>query len=138
MNQKLAGAKRGVVGRVAMVVGANVAIQEPEFAVFDQAVGVFEINRSSANRFHFRSGENYSGLEFFEQEVVMARVPVYSGVFLAGGGRLASRIFLPVGLCLVRGLLGHIAETKITGLGSQVLGPGDGKPRSLGRQMMDT
>jgi hypothetical protein len=38
----------------------------------------------------------------------------------------------------VRGLLGHIAETKITGLGSQVLGPGDGKPRSLGRQMMDT
>jgi hypothetical protein len=43
----------------------------------------------------------------------VASVPVNGGIFFAGSGRLAARIFLPIGLGLVGGLLGHIAVTKL-------------------------
>jgi hypothetical protein len=31
-----------MIGRVAVVIGADVAVEEPEFAVLDNAVGVLE------------------------------------------------------------------------------------------------
>src|SRR5208282_6009450 len=105
-------AQGGVIGRVAVVVGAHVAVEEPEFAVFDQAVGVLEIGRASADRFHLGAGEHDSGLEFFEQEIVVAGVPVYSGILFAGSGGLAARILLPIGLGLVSVLLGHGTDEK--------------------------
>jgi hypothetical protein len=84
-----------------------VAVEEPEFAVLDEAVGVLEIGLAGSNGLYFGSGENDSGLEFFEQEIVVTRVPVYSGILFSGSGGLAARIFLPIGLGLVGSLLGH-------------------------------
>jgi len=40
----------------------------------------------------------------------MASVPVNSGILFAGRGGLSARIFLPIWLGLVAGLLGHIAN----------------------------
>src|SRR5450759_275347 len=106
-----AGAEGGMIRVVAVVIGADVAVEEPEFAVFEQPVGVLEIGRAGTDGFHLGSGENDSGLEFFEQEIVVTRVPVYSGIPLSGGGGLAARILLPIGLGLVSSLLGHGTET---------------------------
>ena len=56
MHQQLAGAQRRVIEDVAMLVGADVAIEEPEFAIFDQSVSIFEIGAAGANRFDLRAG----------------------------------------------------------------------------------
>jgi hypothetical protein len=42
-----------------------VAIQEPEFAVLDQAVGVLEVGFAGADGLYLGSGEDYASLEFF-------------------------------------------------------------------------
>ena len=68
VNQELAGAQGGMIGVIAMVVGADVAVEEPEFAVFDQAVGVLKIGLARADGFDLGSGERDSGLEFFQQK----------------------------------------------------------------------
>jgi len=114
VNEEFAGAESGVVGRVAVVIGADVAVEEPEFAILDQSVGVLEIGGAGADGLYLGSGENDASLEFFEQEIVVTRVPVYSGVFFAGSGRLAARVLLPIRLGLVGGLLGHGTEKKVT------------------------
>ena len=54
-----------MIGVVAVLVGADVAIEEPEFAVLDQAVGVLEIGFAGADGLYLGSGENDAGLEFF-------------------------------------------------------------------------
>jgi hypothetical protein len=102
-----------MIGVVAVLIGTDMAVEEPEFAVLEQAVGVLEIGLAGANGLYLGSGENDSGFEFFEQEIVMARVPINGSIFLAGGGRLAARILLPIGLGLVGGLLGHGTEEKV-------------------------
>src|SRR5450759_1591734 len=109
-----AGAEGGMIRVVAVVIGADMAVEEPEFAVFDQPVGVLEIGLAGSNRLHLGAGENDSGLEFFEQEIVVTRVPVYSGILLPGSGGLAARILLPIGLGLVGSLLGHGTEKKVS------------------------
>ena len=51
VHQQLTGAQRGVVMDVAVLVGADVGVEQPEFAVLDQAVGVFEVGEAAADRF---------------------------------------------------------------------------------------
>src|SRR3954470_463921 len=46
MHQQFAGAERGMVVNVAMLVGSDMAVEQPQFAVFDQPVGVFEIDQA--------------------------------------------------------------------------------------------
>jgi hypothetical protein len=54
-----------------MLVGADVGIEQPDLAVFDQAVRILEVGVASADRFHLSSGKNQSALKFFQQEIVM-------------------------------------------------------------------
>src|SRR5271169_2974367 len=105
-----------------MVVRTDMAIEEPKFAVLDEPVGVLEVGLAGADRLDLGSGENHSCLEFFEQEVVVAGVPIYGSILLPRGGRLAARILLPIGLGLVAGLLGHSTEKKVTQRRTQVAG----------------
>src|ERR1039458_4314721 len=121
VKQKFAGAENGMIGVVAVLIGADVAVEEPEFALLDQAVGVLEIGLAGANGLYFGSGENHSGLEFFEQEIVVTCVPVNGGILLPGGGGLAARILLPIGLGLVGSLLGHGTEEKVSRRGKRGL-----------------
>src|SRR5579862_5846979 len=100
-----------------MVIGANVAVEKPEFSVFDEPVSVLQVTGTAAHRFHFRSGQDDPGLEFFEQEVVVAGVPVDSGVLFSRSGGLSAGIFLAIGLDLVGGLLGHDSKVKVSEAG---------------------
>jgi len=65
VNQEFSGAQGRMVGGVSMVVGSYVAVEEPEFSVFDEAVGVFQIRGAGANGLYLGSGEHDSGFEFF-------------------------------------------------------------------------
>src|SRR5207247_7813397 len=55
MHEQLAGTQRSVVEDVAMLVGPDVAVKQPEFAIFDQAIGIFQVGPASSYRFDFRS-----------------------------------------------------------------------------------
>ena len=71
MDQQFARTQRGVIEDVSVLIGADVAIQQPEFAVFDQAVGVLEVAAASPYRFDLGPGQSNPRLKFFQQEVVM-------------------------------------------------------------------
>src|SRR6202040_51301 len=43
MNQKFASTQRSMVGIAAVFVGTDMAVQQPQFIVFNEPVGVFEI-----------------------------------------------------------------------------------------------
>jgi hypothetical protein len=119
VHQQLASAEHGVVGVAAVLIGTDVAVQEPEFAILDQAVGVFQISFARAHGLDFGSGERHPRLKFFKQEVVMASVPVHSGVLFSGRGRLAARILLPVRPGLVGAWFGHWWNESNTGSGGR-------------------
>src|SRR5439155_24424044 len=55
MHEQLAGTQRSVVEDVAMLVRPDVAVKQPEFAIFDQAIGIFQVGPASSYRFDFRS-----------------------------------------------------------------------------------
>ena len=107
VHEQLAGAEWSVVVHVTVLVGADVSIEQPEFAVLDQAVRVFEVGEAAADGFGLGPGKNYAALKFFQQEVVVGSDPINSGIALAAGGGLAARRFLQGGLGLVCGLAGH-------------------------------
>src|SRR5262252_2140053 len=44
MHKQLASAQSGVVRIAAMFIGTDVAVQEPEFSVLDEAIGVFQVS----------------------------------------------------------------------------------------------
>lgn len=107
MHEKFARANGGMVGITSVLVGADVAVQKPEFVVFDQAISVFKVGFAGTNGFDLGTGEDDACFKFFEQEIVMTGVPIDGRVSFAGGGGLATRILLPVGLGLMSGLLSH-------------------------------
>ena len=84
-----------------MVVGADVAVEQPEFAIFQQSVGVFEVGLSGADRFDLGPGQGHSGLEFLQQEIVMGGHPVDRGIALAGGSGVAAGVLLRIRLGLM-------------------------------------
>jgi hypothetical protein len=110
VHEQFAGAEGGVVVHVAVLVGADVGIEQPEFAIFDEAVRIFEVGEAAANGFGLGSGQHHATLKFFQQEVVMRSDPINSGIALAAGGGLAARRFLRSGLRLMCGLARHGAQ----------------------------
>src|SRR5271156_117113 len=87
-----------MIQRVAVRIGADMGIQKEGLAVFEQAVGVFEVGLALANGLNFAAAQCDSRLEFVEQEIVMAGRAVHGGVALAGGDRIA-RFRLPRRRC---------------------------------------
>src|SRR5580704_14485254 len=130
MHQELAGAKRGVVVNVAVLVGSDVGIEEPKFSVFDESVGIFEVGQAAADRFGLSSGKNHATLKFFQQEVVMRSDPINGSIALAGGCRFAFWRFLRAGLSLMRGLAGHGRFHLNSGLRHRAIQPGAGSKTS--------
>ncbi|SRR6266487_5302167 len=55
MHQEFPRAQGSMVVDVAMFVGADMAVQEPEFAVFDQAVGVLQVDLAATDRLDLRT-----------------------------------------------------------------------------------
>src|SRR5437660_12874613 len=104
MHEQLAGTQRSVVEDVAMLVRPDVAVKQPEFAIFDQAIGIFQVGPASAYRVYLRCSEGHPRLKFFQHEVVVRSNPVYSCMTLTSGSRVQPRIFLRIRLGLMSGL----------------------------------
>src|SRR6266852_8751973 len=76
VHQQLAGAQRSVVEDVAVLVGADVAVEQPEFAVFDEPIGIFKVSAASPDRFDLGSRQGNTRLKFFQQEVIVSSDPI--------------------------------------------------------------
>src|SRR5690242_20955771 len=66
MDQEFAGAQRCVVEDVAVIVRSDVAVQQPQLAILEQAISVLEVSPAGADRFHFSSGQGDSGFELLQ------------------------------------------------------------------------
>lgn len=55
----------------AVLVLIDVGVDKPKFAVLDQRVGVAEVDMGGTDRLDLGTGQNDTGLEFFEEEVVV-------------------------------------------------------------------
>ena len=86
---------RGVIGIAAVFVRADMAVQQPEFVVLHQTVGVLQVGLAGPDRLYLGTGKNHSRLKFFQQEVVVAGVPINGGISFPGGGGLAGVDFSP-------------------------------------------
>jgi len=107
VHEQLTGAQWSVIVNVAVLVRADVSIEQPEFAVLDQTIGILKVGESAANRFCLGSGKNNTALKFFQQEVVMGSDPINGSIALTGGGGVAAWGFFRAGFGLVCGLAGH-------------------------------
>ena len=76
VQQKLAGAKRIVVGVVSMRVRTDVTVEQPDFAALDQSVRILEIDAAFPGGLDFGSGENDPRLEPFKNLVVVKGLTV--------------------------------------------------------------
>ena len=68
---------------IPVLIGADVAIQQPHFAGLDDAVRIFQVDPALARRFDFRSRQDETGLESFDDFVIMKGLPI-DGDFLHG------------------------------------------------------
>ena len=89
MNQQLSCAQRFVIEDVAVVIFTNVRVDEPQFAILDQAVSVLQVGAPVADGFDFGAAQSNSGLEFLEQEVIMRRRAIDCCVAQSAGCRIA-------------------------------------------------
>ena len=65
-----------MVEDVAVLVGTDVGVDQPELAVLHQTVGIFQVRAPGANRLDLGAAQGDAGLKFFQQKVVVRRGPI--------------------------------------------------------------
>src|SRR6185503_15298041 len=83
MKQQLPCPSLVVVRYITVRIRSDMHIQKEGFAVFHKPVRVLQVRLSFANRLDLRPTQGHPGLEFLQQEVIVAGGPVMSGVALA-------------------------------------------------------
>src|SRR5437660_1753735 len=111
MYKKFAGAQRSMVGVASMFVSPDMSIQEPEFAVFDQRIGILEIGATRPDGFNLRPGEHHSGFQLVFQKIIMTCGPVLRGIPLPGGDGIALQVPGLIRFGLVNCMTGHDCTT---------------------------
>src|SRR5919204_6450317 len=96
-----------MVEDVAMLVGTDVSVKQPELTILDNRVRILQVSPSGANRLYFSPAQYDAGLEFFQQKVVVRSGAVLGCIAFSSGDRITSRVLLPAGFHLMKGLLGH-------------------------------
>src|SRR5258707_503524 len=71
VHQQLSRPQRGVVMNVAVLIGADVSVEQPHGVFFDQAIGVLEVGQPAPDRLDLGSRQNHTRFKFFQQEVVV-------------------------------------------------------------------
>ena len=56
-------------------------IMQPGFVIFNRRIAFLELHFAGFGRFYFRPREDHAGLEAFQQEVVVPRLPVVAQDF---------------------------------------------------------
>jgi len=102
VEEELARAEALVVHGVAVREGADVGVEEEALAVFEEAVGVFEVGFAFADGLDLGAAEGDARLEAVGEEVVEAGGAVEGGVAVAGGYGVAV-LLLDRGLGLLGG-----------------------------------
>src|SRR5580658_10867403 len=87
-------------------------INQESFAIPNESVGIAEVGFAFANGLDLGAAESHTGLEFFQQKVVVGGDAIVSGVTLSTGHRISGfgRFFRPGYLFRsndVAGLAGH-------------------------------
>jgi hypothetical protein len=80
-----------VIEDVAMLVGADVGVEQPKLAVFHQSVGILEVDLPFAGRLDLGAGEDDAGLEFLQQEVIVGGGAIAGDVAFGGLAGLGRR-----------------------------------------------
>ena len=106
-HQQLASAQRRVIEDVAVLVGADVGVQQPQLAIFDQAVSIFEIGAAGADSFHLGAGEHHAGFVFFQQKIIMRGGAIHAGITLAAGHGISLDVFWFFRAILMQEVAGH-------------------------------
>jgi hypothetical protein len=91
VEEELAGAEGLVIPDAAGEVAGNVAMEEPDFAVFDSGVGIAEVGVAIAEGFDLGAAEDEAGFHFVEEEV------------MERGGTIGGNHFLGAAIGLVDG-----------------------------------
>ena len=107
MHEQLTRPQRLMIGIAAVLVGANVRVQKPDFPIFHEPVRILEIGPGTTDRFDFGASQGDAGLKFFQQEIVVRSDPVYSGISLTGGRGITARVLFRIWLGLLAGLPRH-------------------------------
>src|SRR5215813_10213776 len=68
-----------MIHSISVRVRTDVTIEQPDFSIFDQSVTVLQIYFTFTDRFDFRTLKNHSGLEGFENLVIVIGLSVQSG-----------------------------------------------------------
>src|ERR1022692_161027 len=97
VHQQLPGTQGFMVEDVAVFVRTDVRVDQPEFAIFHQPVGVLEVSSSGAHGFHFGSAQGDAGFELLQQKVVVRRGAVDRSVPLSAGRRIAPWLLFLLG-----------------------------------------
>src|SRR5271169_1527023 len=74
---------------VSVLVNADVSIDQPEFAIFHQSVGVFEVGAPGTNGLDFSTAQSNAGLKFLQQKVVVGGGTIDRSITQAAGRRIA-------------------------------------------------
>lgn len=104
-------------------------VEQKCLAVFNDSVSVLEVGLTFADRLYFRSPQRDTGLEFLEQEIVVASGAVHGGISFAGGYRFARFDFLGAWFRRLTRLTRHTIQGSISmlarGLRSMLTGSVD-------------
>jgi hypothetical protein len=82
-------------------VGSDVGIEEKEFAVLYEAIGVLEIGLAGADGLDLGSAKGDAGFIAVEEEKIMPCGAIDAGIALAAGDRVALDVLRLVGLRLL-------------------------------------
>src|SRR5271157_1420992 len=105
--QQLPGAQGFMVKDVAMLVRADVRVDQPKLGVLYQTVGVLQVGASSADGFHLRASQSDPGFELLQQKVVVRSGAIDRSIALTAGGRVAPGLFLFLRMIACRQLASH-------------------------------
>src|ERR1700761_1189778 len=107
MDKQFASAERRMSGIAGIFISANVSIQEPQFAVFEQCVTILKVGTARADGFNLRAGQDNAGFQPVLKEVIVAGGPIERSIALPGGYGVTLNVFGLIRLSLMSGLAGH-------------------------------
>lgn len=122
VEQQFTGAQRVVIAGIAVGIRADVGVEQEDFAVLDEAVGVFEVGLALADGFDFGAAQSHAGFDAVGKEVVVAGSAIERGIAVAAGDGI-SGAFGFGGNSAGNGMAGWTCHWNLQGLTSRSAWP---------------
>src|SRR5271167_2428037 len=85
-----------MVENVAVLIRANVRIDQPKLAVLDKPVRILQVGAPATDGFDFGAAQSDARFELLQQKIVVRRSAIDRGIPLTAGGRIAPGLLLLV------------------------------------------